>query len=184
MNGIIQTFLLALLPIGELRAAIPVGIGVYHLNWVLVFIVAVLGNLLPAILLLLFLKPVSEKLSQKSKACHKFFTWLFQRTQKKAMKIKEKNSSYIALAAFVAVPLPLTGAWTGSIAAFLLGMPIKKAFLAIVAGVLGAGIIVTAIVKSGIAIEEYFGWQTLIAILLLNGLAWPIFKKLKNKQKQ
>ena len=171
ISEILQVFLLAMTPIGELRAAIPMGVAVYGLNWLAVLFVAVIGNLLPVVFLLLFLKPVSEALSKKSKLARKFFDWLFQKTLKKAKYLKEKKSTYWALLAFVAVPLPMTGGWTGALIAFLFGLPFKKAFRAIAGGVALAGIIVCLVVKAGIAIEQLFGWKLLlVAILAVIGL--------------
>ena len=118
MNPIIQTFLLAMTPIGELRAAIPAGIYIHYLSPYTAYIIAVIGNLIPVIFLLLFLEPVSKWLSLKFKIFQRFFDWLFKRTRKKASS-KIKKYGYPALVLFVAVPLPITGAWTGSAIAFL-----------------------------------------------------------------
>lgn len=171
MSEILQTFLLAMTPVGELRVAIPVGMAVYHLNWAVVYSAAVIGNLTPVVFLLLFLEPVSQWLSKKSRIFQRFFTWLFGRTRRK-IDLKRKGHSFWALMAFVAVPLPLTGGWTGSVVAFLLKMSFKKALPAIAGGVAIAGIIVVAAVKAGIAVERYFGWTVLLAVLLLFFLAY------------
>lgn len=164
MNQIIQIFLLAMTPIGELRAAIPVGLAIYKLNWLAVYLIAVVGNLVPVIALLLFLEPIANWLSKHFKICDKFFNWLFARTRHKAEN-KIKNKGLLALTLFVAIPLPITGAWTGSIIAFLCKIPRRKAFLAITVGVAIAGVIVSLATIGGIAIEYYLGWQILFIIL-------------------
>lgn len=167
-------------PIGELRIAIPLGLTVYNLDAVLVYLISVIGNLVPIILLLFFLEPVSNWLSKKFKIFQLFFTWLFERTRKRYNHRVEKYG-YLALIAFVAIPLPVTGGWTGALIAFLFGIPFKKAFPLITLGIMIAGIIVLAISKTGIVIERYFGWQILISFLLLIGVIWLVINKIKNK---
>jgi uncharacterized membrane protein len=149
MIPIIKTFLLAMTPIGELRIALPMGIIFYQLNWVVAYVVSVIGNIVPVILLLYFLDPVSKWLSMHSRVFDKFFKWLFERTRKKT---SEKMMKYgqIALIGFVAIPLPFTGAWTGSIAAFLFAVPNKRAFYLISLGVLISGLIVLILTKTGL----------------------------------
>ena len=147
MAGIIETFFLAMTPIGELRVSLPIALTVYNMNWFLAFLVSVIGNLVPVIFLLLFLGPVSEWLSLKSKICNKFFSWLFERTRRKSSARIKKYGS-IALVSFVAIPLPFTGAWTGAIAAFLFSIPFKKAFPLISLGVVIAGIIVLTLTQT------------------------------------
>ena len=149
MQEILKTFLLAMTPIGEIRVALPVAIAVYHINWVLAYFISVIGNLVPIVFLLLFLGPVSKWLSAKSVLFKKFFDWLFERTRRKNTKQIEKYG-YLALVAFVAIPLPLTGAWTGAVIAFLFGIPFKKALPLITLGVAIAGLIVLTLTKIGL----------------------------------
>lgn len=144
ISNILRVFLAALTPIGELRLAIPLGIAQYKLNPLLVYLIAVAGNIIPPIIIMLFLTPISEFLSKKSISAKKIFNWLFERTRKKTEKQIEKYGT-LALIIFVAIPLPNTGAWTGSIAAWLFGIPYKKAILYIFYGVLIAGVIVTSL---------------------------------------
>ncbi len=101
MIQLLQVFLLAMTPIGELRAAIPVGLGVFHLNWLSVFVVSVIGNLVPVVFLLLFLEPISKFLSQNFKIFNRFFFWLFERTKKRT-PLGNKKYTLPALALFVA----------------------------------------------------------------------------------
>ncbi len=149
MGDIVKTFLLAMTPIGEIRAALPVAIAVYHLNWVLAYFVSVLGNVFPIIFILLFLEPVSKWLSNNSKIFKKFFDWLFKRTRRKSERQMEKYG-YMALVIFIAIPLPLTGAWSGAVIAFLFGIPFKKALPLITLGVVLAGLIVLILTKVGL----------------------------------
>jgi uncharacterized membrane protein len=136
--------LAAALPVSELRGAIPLAIGVYSYDPWQAYLLAVLGNLLPVVPLLLFLGPVSDWL-RRFTFWDKFFTWLFSRTRRKYIR-EHESFSLTALALFVAVPLPVTGAWTGCAIAFLLGFRFWPAFAAISIGVLLAGVIVTATV--------------------------------------
>ncbi len=138
------TLLAAALPVSELRGAIPLAIGVYGYDPWQAYLLAVLGNLLPVVPLLLFLGPVSDWL-RRFTFWDKFFTWLFSRTRRKYIR-EHESFSLTALALFVAVPLPVTGAWTGCAIAFLVGFRFWPAFAAISAGVLLAGVIVTATV--------------------------------------
>ncbi|MFA5051544.1 MAG: small multi-drug export protein [Patescibacteria group bacterium] len=148
----VAVLLIAMLPIAELRLAIPIGLETYGLNVWSTFVWACLGNIAPVILLLLFLEPASRWLMEKSTIFNRFFTWLFDRTRKRFSASAEKYGKFIALMLFVAVPLPVTGAWTGAAAAFLFGMPFKRSLLAISLGVVIAGIIVTIITKGVTAI--------------------------------
>jgi uncharacterized membrane protein len=134
----------AALPISEVRGAIPLAIGVYGFSPLQAYLLSVLGNLLPIIPLLLFLGPVSDFL-RRFPIGDRFFSWLFARTRSKYIKDHE-NFGLTALAVFVAIPLPMTGAWTGCVIAFLLGFRFWPAFAAIAAGVLIAGVVVTAAV--------------------------------------
>lgn len=137
------TFLVAMLPIAELRGAIPVGLVGFDLPIWVVYIIAVTGNLIPAFFLLLYLHPVAKWLSSRSKFFDRFFSWLFKRTRHRFSARAEKYGVFISLVTFVAIPLPITGAWTGSVAAYLFGIPFKRAMAAVTIGVLIAGLIVT-----------------------------------------
>ncbi|MFH1857119.1 MAG: small multi-drug export protein [Candidatus Omnitrophota bacterium] len=133
-------FIMSFLPISELRGAIPVGLLKMHLPLLKTYFIAVAGNMVPVIPLLLLLEPLSNKL-RTFKVWAKFFDWLFARTRKKA-KLVERFEA-LGLMLFVCVPLPVTGAWTGCIAAVLFKIPVRVAFCAILLGVMIAGVIVT-----------------------------------------
>ena len=146
----LQTFLIAMTPIFESRGSIPIAIFQYNLSVPSAFVFSVLGNIFSSIIILLFLEKVSTFLSQRSKFFNKFFEWLFLRTRKKYQGKYDKLKE-LFLVAFVAIPLPVTGAWTGSLCAFLFGIPFKKSLPLISLGIVIAGIIVT-IISLGIKI--------------------------------
>ncbi|MFH1367271.1 MAG: small multi-drug export protein [Patescibacteria group bacterium] len=141
----LATLLIAMIPIGELRAALPIALGVYHLPLWSAFLWSFVGNLLPIFLVLWLLEPISKFLMRKSKIMNRFFTWLFSRTRRKFEKSSQKYGLLAALVLFVGIPLPITGAWTGSIAAFLFNIPYKKALLCLALGVALAGMIVSLV---------------------------------------
>jgi uncharacterized membrane protein len=144
MQEVLKTFLLAMLPIGELRAAIPLGISHYGLGVIQTYFIAVIGNMLPLLAIAFLLEPVSNWLMKHSKFFRWFFNWLFEHTRKKHSK-KFEVFEEVALVTFVAIPLPMTGGWSGALAAFVFGIPPKKALPLIALGVAIAGLIVTAI---------------------------------------
>ncbi len=137
----IKTFFIAVSPILELRGAIPIALEVYHLPVWSALIFSFLGNIAPVPFLVLFLESVSGFLSRKFVFFNKFFSWLFERTRKRHEKKFERWRNF-ALVVLVAIPLPLTGAWTASICAFLFGIPIKEAFPLITLGVVIAATVV------------------------------------------
>ena len=140
----LKIFLIAMSPIFELRGSIPVALGVYHLPIWSAYLVSIIGNLVPVVFLLLLLESVSQYLSQRSYFFNRFFTWLFERTKKQHSSKFERWKEF-ALVIFVAIPIPFTGAWTGSLCAFVFGIPFKKAFPLIAAGVIMAGLITTLV---------------------------------------
>jgi len=144
----IKTILLAMTPINELRGTIPIAILLFDLAPLKAFFLACLGNMLPIVFLLWFWKYLAENWASRNKLIKKFLKWIFQRTRKRFYK---KYSLYgdLALILLVAIPLPFTGAWTGSIAAFLFGISYGRSLGLISIGVLIAGVVVT-IITTGI----------------------------------
>ncbi|MFC1932686.1 COG2426 family protein [Chloroflexota bacterium] len=140
LSNVLVVLAIAASPISELRGAIPVAIIGFHFPWYYAFLLAIIGNLLPVPFILLFLNNLSRLLS-KIGIFKTMLQWLFEHTRRRG-KIIERYER-IGLILFVATPLPVTGAWTGSLAAVLLGLKFKHAFLSIFAGILIAGIIVT-----------------------------------------
>lgn len=146
----LATVLLAMVPVAELRGAIPIARTLYHLSIGSAFFWAVIGNMLPVYFILSWFDPVATWLRKVSPLADKFFTWLFDRTRKKLEKGVEKYGVF-ALALFVAIPLPATGAWTGALAASLFGLHKKQAFFSILVGVLIAGVIISILTAGGLA---------------------------------
>jgi uncharacterized membrane protein len=137
------TFLVAASPVVELRGAIPLALSVYGLPLWQAFFFSVAGNMLP-VLLLPFLGFISKELSQRSSLLERYFAWLFSQSKKRHTRTLETFRD-LALVVFVAVPLPFTGAWTAMVAAFVFGIPFKKAFPLILFGVIIAAAVVSAL---------------------------------------
>lgn len=136
----IITLLVSMVPIIELRGAIPIATGMGLSPWIAIPI-AIVGNLLPVPFIIIFIKRIfawMRKVSPK-------LNGIVDKMEAKAEKNKEKVLKYAfwGLVLFVAIPLPGTGAWTGSLVAAMLDMPLKKAFPSIIIGVLGAGVIIS-----------------------------------------
>jgi len=147
----IATLILAMIPITELRASIPIALTVFDLGIPAAFFWSVLGDFIPTFFILWLIGPISAYLMRKSKLMNKFFQWIFDRTRRKTLQ-KYETYGEIALMMFVAIPLPFTGAWTGALAAFLFGIPKKKSLFFITLGILIAGILVTILSLGGIGI--------------------------------
>jgi uncharacterized membrane protein len=144
----ITTFLLAMLPISELRGAIPYAMTAGGMGWRDAFVISVIGNFVPVIPILWLVGPVSERL-RRFAVCDRFFEWLFARTRRKGDLIERFEA--VGLCLFVAVPLPMTGAWTGAIAAFVFGIRRRFAIPSILAGILIAGVVVTLVMTGAIS---------------------------------
>lgn len=142
------------LPILELRGGIPVALGLFDFPWYYALLLAVIGNLLPVPFILLFLNSTTRLLS-KVPFFDRILTRLFAGARQRG-RIIEKYKG-IGLVLFVAIPLPVTGAWTGSLAAVLFGLRFRHAMLSIFIGVLIAGVIVTCLSLSGLTL--YGMWQ-------------------------
>jgi uncharacterized membrane protein len=149
ISDILVVIGIAASPIAELRVAIPLAILEYDFPWYYAFLFAIIGNMLPVPFILLFLDTASRLLS-KIAFFDRILKWLFEHTRKRG-KLVERYER-IGLALFVAIPLPITGAWTGSLLAVLLGLKFKYAMLSIFVGVLIAGIIVTSLSLLGVTI--------------------------------
>ncbi len=145
--------LVGALPISELRGAIPLALS-FGMPMSKAFWLSVIGNSIPVIPALFLLEPVSSRL-RRFKIWARFFDWVFERTKKKADTIQKYEA--LGLAIFVAIPLPMTGAWSGVIAASLFKIKFRYAFIAIIAGVFGAGLIVLGLCGLGI-----ISWKAVI----------------------
>lgn len=149
LGKIIMTFLISMVPIIELRGAIPIATGAGLSPWIAIP-TAIIGNLLPIPFIILFIKKIFAWMRKISPKLNK----IVDKMEAKAEKNKAKVLKYAfwGLTLFVAIPLPGTGAWTGALVAAMLDMPLKKAFPSIVLGVLGAGIIISFVSYGAAAI--------------------------------
>ena len=152
MYPFLVPLILAALPLIELRGAIPVGVVVMGMDPASVFALAVLGNMLPVPFLILGFEPLRTWASGRSKSMKNLFDWLFERSRRAASRFKE-GSIFAALVAFVGVPLPGTGAWSGSLICSVLGLPFLRGLLANFLGVVIAAVAVTALTLLG-----QWGW--------------------------
>ena len=144
MKKYLIVFLISMVPLIELRGAIPYAVG-FGLPIVPSILVALVGNMLPVPFIFLFARRVLEWGKDK-KYIGKFFTWCLEKGEKGGEKLKAKAGSglYIALLLFVGIPLPGTGAWTGTLAASILDMDFKKSVVFILLGLLLAAAIMLA----------------------------------------
>lgn len=145
----------AMIPIFELRGAIPAAVWGYQIHPVVAYIIAVIGNMIPVPFIYLFARKVLEWGKDK-KYIGKFFSFCLRKGEKAGDKLNAKSGKglFIALMFFVGIPLPVTGAWTGTLAASILDMGFKKTMLAVFCGVLLAGVIVSLVV----ALPQAFGF--------------------------
>lgn len=157
--------IISMLPIFELRGGIPAGAALGMPVWKAA-VFAVIGNMIPIPFILWFLGPASRWLSEHSRVMQRFFDWLFARTRRKHTKSFERWKEF-ALMIFVAIPLPVTGAWTGAVAAFLFDIPTSVALLYIFFGV----VIAAVVVSLATSFSFLLGWQgSLIFFALLTGI--------------
>ena len=139
----LATFLLAMLPITELRVSIPVALETFDLPIWQAYVLSVVGDIIPGVLIIYFIGPISRFL-RKWRIADKFFVWLFAHTRSR-FDAKYKVWGNLALLFFVAIPLPFTGVWTGSVAAWLFGIKKKDSLIYIILGAMLAGVLVTLI---------------------------------------
>ena len=151
LKNYMYIFLISMVPLIELRGAIPVSQGL-NLPIIPSFIVCIIGNMLPVPIIYFFARKVLEWGADKP-VIGKFFTFCLVKGEKGGKKLQEKAGKglFLALLIFVGIPLPGTGAWTGTLAASLLDMDFKSSVIAVMLGVLLAGVIM------GIASVGAFG---------------------------
>ena len=136
----IKVMLISMIPIFELRGSIPIGVHKYQLPYWKVIPISIAGNMFPIFFILLFFDFVT-KLFFKVPFLKKILEAIFTRTRKKTEVIQKYEE--IGLMLFVAIPLPITGAWTGSLAAYLFGLKFWKSILFIFLGVCIAAVVVS-----------------------------------------
>ena len=136
-------FFCSMLPIIELRGAIPMGFA-FELPWWQTYLLAIIGNILPVPFILLFIKSIINwMLHSRVKFFNRVAAWLNRKVEKRRGQIEKY--SFWGVCLFVAIPLPATGAWTGSLVAAMIDMKFWKALLSCTIGVLIAGVIMTLI---------------------------------------
>lgn len=145
-------FLVSMVPVVELRGAIPIAMG-YGIPTFKAYAIAIAGNLVPIPFIIAYMKPIFGWIKR-----HTFLKNIISKIEKRTEKKADKINKYslLALWLFVAIPLPGTGAWTGAMIAAFMDMRVKKAFPAIALGVVTAGIIVAVVSKLGITLYNMF----------------------------
>lgn len=145
-------FLISMVPIIELRGAIPFSQG-FGLPIVPSYIICIIGNMLPVPIIYLFARKVLEWGADKP-VIGKFFSWCLEKGEKGGRKLKEKagRGLFLALLLFVGIPVPGTGAWTGTLAASILDMDFKSSIAAVMLGVLLAGVIMMVLSLLGFSL--------------------------------
>ena len=146
-HALLMTFLVAMVPVIELRGGLPFGVAL-GLPYYLAFPAAVIGNLIPAPFIIVYIRRIFELLRRYLPSLNGLIDKLEKKAHLKGKKVQKYQ--YIGLWLFVAIPLPGTGAWTGSLAAAFLGMRLKKAMPAVVLGVLTAGCIMLGLTHVGV----------------------------------
>ncbi|MGN0352779.1 MAG: COG2426 family protein [Roseburia sp.] len=148
----IMIFFISMVPLIELRGAIPYS-QVFGLPIIPSFIICIIGNMLPIPIIYLFARKVLEWGCDKP-VIGKFFTWCLEKGEKGGKKLQEKAGKglFVALLLFVGIPVPGTGAWTGTLAASILDMDFKSTVTAVLSGVLLAGIIMMVASLLGVTI--------------------------------
>ena len=175
-------FLVSMVPIVELRGAIPIAESL-GLDLLLYYPIAIIGNILPVPVIYLFARKVLEWGKDK-KFTKKFFTWCIEKGEKGGKKLSESASNsgiFWALLLFVGIPLPGTGAWTGTLAASFLKLDFKTSIIAVSFGVLLAGIIMSL----GSKIVSTLGWlgvAAIIIVILLIAVGSIVLNKSKKKK--
>jgi len=140
----LATFLIALVPVTELRASIPLAMKVYEMSPMAAWFYSVAGTYFAMVLIVLILDPVAKLLSKYIPLFAKFFDWLFEHTRKRANGKMEKYGSW-AIFILAATPIPLLGGLTGALAAFVFNVPLKKSLPLLLFGTMVAGGIVVGV---------------------------------------
>ena len=153
MLGYVATLIISMIPIIELRGAIPVAVLTFHLSYMEAFIISFIGNIIPVYFIVKYIRPIFELL-RKIKIFRIVIDWATEKATKKIAENKKlQTGALLGVYLFVAIPLPGTGAWMGALIANFLDLPPKKAIPPIYAGVFTAGVIIlalTAIANGGI----------------------------------
>lgn len=142
--GWLATFLIAMIPVTELRAALPLAYKAYGLSAFWAWFWSVGGTYAAMVIIVLLLDPVAKVLSRYIKLFERFFSWLFEHTRKRANGKMEKYGEW-AIFILAATPIPLLGGMTGALAAFVFGVPLKKSLPLLLFGTMLSGVIVLSV---------------------------------------
>ena len=145
-NESLKIFILSMLPITELRFSIPYGILFYKLPMESVIFLSIIGNIIIGVIVIYIIGPIMN-IFKKIKTFNSVIQYIFTRTKTRGKIID--NMKFYGLVIFVGIPFPLTGVWTGSLAAYLFNLSKKKSILAIILGVLISSAIVTLLTIYG-----------------------------------
>ncbi|KAB1220736.1 hypothetical protein CJ030_MR3G002947 [Morella rubra] len=165
-------FTLAMLPVLELRGAIPVGYWL-QLKPVLLTVLSVLGNIVPVPFIVLYLRKFASFVAGRNRFASQFLDMVFESAKKKAGPVEEFQ--WLGLMLFVAVPFPGTGAWTGAIIASILEMPFWSAVSANFCGVVLAGLLVNLLVNLGLMYAIVTG----VILFFISAFMWTILRNLR-----
>lgn len=175
----IIVLIISMVPIVELRGAIPIAEGM-GLNILLYYPIAIIGNMIPVPFIFLFARKILEWGKDK-KIIGKFFTWCLEKGERGGRKLKKsagEKGIFFALLLFVGIPLPGTGAWTGTLAASFLNLDFRTSVIAISLGVLLAGIIMSC----GSKLVSILGWPGLLLIIAVVVAAVTVSILLKKRK--
>ena len=152
MQNYLIVFLISMVPLIELRGAIPYAVG-FGIPLLPAYIIAIIGNMIPVPFIYLFARKILIWGKDKP-VIGKFFTFCLEKGEKGGKKLQEKagRGTFIALLLFVGIPIPGTGAWTGTLAASILDMDFKSTVAAVMLGVLLAGMIMMIVSLAGVTI--------------------------------
>lgn len=153
LMGYLGTLFISMVPIIELRGAIPVAVFTFNLTYFEAFVISFIGNIIPVYFIVKYIRPIFDLLG-KIKFFRRIIDWATEKANKKIAENKKlQTATLLAIYLFVAIPLPGTGAWMGALIANFLELPPKKAIPPIYAGVFTAGVIIltlTAMANGGI----------------------------------
>lgn len=138
----LATFIISMIPVIELRGAIPIGVGL-GLTHIEAMAISIIGNMLPVPFIILFIRPIFKWMTRKSEKLGRLAQKLEAKAEGKWDRIH--RFQFFALTLFVAIPLPGTGAWTGALIAAVMNMRLRNALPSILLGVLIAGVLVTGL---------------------------------------
>ena len=147
MGEFTLTVLFSMIPVVELRGGIPFGVTLGLPVWA-AFIAAVIGNLIPVPFIIVYIRRILQWMRERIPRLNRLVDALERKAHLKGQRVTKYK--YLGLMLFVAIPLPGTGAWTGSLAAAFLDMPLRKALPSVIAGVLTAGMLIS-ILTYGVA---------------------------------